>query len=182
MKSKSNSKGFLRHLSLYQNYFYVPWIVRLIKISNFTGYGENYFPTPHGVFLTQQLICVCRGWISDGDSFLRIVKTRLGDKRVLSRFAFPIMSWRSNTIFLLSRNAGGGGWGENWKYGEVRCSLHGLLVFLLFASYRCLLTRCRSTQIAPSISYGVVPISAPCRCLTWVTQKSFIARYLTRCL
>lgn len=52
--------------------------------------------------------------------------------------------------------------------------MHGLLICLLFAGYRRILTRFRSTQIAPSISYSVVTISAPCRCLSRVTQESLI--------
>jgi len=133
------------------------------------------------MFVTQQQIYVCRRWISEFDGFRRIVKTRLGNLCIPSRFTFSLLSLKSKTIFSPLRNAGGE-WGENWNNDEVRYSLHGLLIFLLFASYRLILTRFRSTQIAPFISYSVVPFSAPCRCLSWVTQESLIPRYPTCCL
>ena len=146
-----------------------------------TGYGKNYFLISLGVFVTQQQICVCHRWRSEFDGFRRIVKTRLGNMCIPSRFAFLFSTLRSKTVFLPSRNAGGREWGENWKY-EVRYNLHGLHIFLLFARYRRILTRFRCTQIAPSISFSVVSISAPCRCLSWVTQGSLIPRYPTCCL
>lgn len=132
--------------------------------------------------MTQQQICVCRSWISEVDGFRRIVKTPLGNMCTPSRFAFSLLSLKSKTVFSPLRNVGGEEWGGNWNNDEVRYSLHGLLIFLLFASYRLILTRFRSTQIAPSISYSVVPFSAPCRCLSWVTQESLIPRHPTCCL
>jgi hypothetical protein len=60
--------------------------------------------------------------------------------------------------------------------------LYGLLICLLFASYRRILNRFRSMHIAPSISYSVATISALCSCLSRVTQESLIARYPTCCV
>jgi hypothetical protein len=104
--------------------------MRLVQISNCNGIWGKLFSL--GVFMSQQQICVCRRRISESGGFRRIVKTRLGNMCIPSRFAFSHLSLNSKTIILPSRNVGGGEWGENWKYNEVRNSLHSFLIFLIF--------------------------------------------------